>query len=395
MLRGDINFLVSISDSEDLAKERTGAIAIEFLVNERLIMDFGESVNQVYAPEDFIVRNFCRCLARGYGQPIRGILFGQYRPDYIIIDDFESHNANNPKIAKQKNEYVRGEAYGALPIDDRGVVVWLGNLTHADSALNMFKKDCDQEPENQAITFKSYPAIIPDGSPQWPQCYTLEKLEQIKQAMGSIAFQRHFMMNPIQEGIKFLSAWFRFESAFPSRFEAIVSYCDPSLSAKATADYKAIITLGLAERRYYLLDCWIRRTSINAMIEKMYDLDLTFRSRIFMESVLWQKVLWEFIPPFSESKGYLLPVAGIENRLPKDQRIEAITPFFEWGWIIFPKDKTSDTIILEEQLLGFPSHPNDDGADALAGAIDCLKSYGRPMEYKSLKSGRGNRFAGI
>lgn len=196
------------------------------------------------------------------------------------------------------------------------------------------------------------------------------------------------MMNPIVEGIKFKADWFKYYDALPERFEHIVSYCDPSLSAKSNADFKAIITLGLAKGRYYLIDCWIRRTSISAMLNKLYDLDAEFSTRLFMESVLWQKVLWEFIPPLSEGRGYLLPVAGIETRLPKDQRIEAITPLFEWGWILFPKDRSQDLKILEEQLLGFPQHPNDDGPDALAGAIDCLKNHSLPMEYRAVKGAK-------
>jgi len=188
------------------------------------------------------------------------------------------------------------------------------------------------------------------------------------------------------EGIKFLTEWFRYYDHLPQRFESIVSYCDPSLSSKATADYKAVLTLGLAAQRYYLLDAWIRRASINAMLLYLYELDRRYPTRIFMEDVLWQKVLWEFIPPLSETQGYLLPVAGVSNKLPKDQRIEAITPIFEWGWILFPALKTSDTLLLEEQLLGFPSHPNDDGPDALAGAVECLKNYGHPMEYRAIPS---------
>jgi predicted phage terminase large subunit-like protein len=387
MLRGDIHFPVVVAENEDLAKERTGSIAAELANNERILMDFGSSMPAVWADEDFIARNSCRFLALGYRQPIRGKIWGFYRPDYIVIDDFEGHQATNIRIAREKKQYVREEAFGALPQEaDRGVVIWLGNLTHADSALNLFKKDCDEDPGNPQIRFVLRKAILDDGTPLWPEGFTIEDLKTIERAIGSIGFQRHYMMNPIVEGIKFMSAWFKYYDRPPERFDAIVTYCDPSLSAKATADYKAIVTLGFANRLYYLLDCWIRRASINSMLLKLYELDKTFRTRIFMESVLWQKVLWEFIPPLSESQGYLLPVAGIENKLPKDQRIEAITPIFEWGWFLFPNIKSQDLILMQEQLMGFPGHPNDDGPDALAGAIEALKNYARPLEYTPISS---------
>jgi predicted phage terminase large subunit-like protein len=389
MLRGDIHFFVAAGADELLAMERTGAIATELRHNERLLMDFGDSLSATYADSDFVTKNGCRFLARGYKQTIRGLTHGSYRPDYIVVDDLENHMAQNPKIANEKKDFVREECFGALPLDnDKGIVIWLGNLTHADSALAYFKRDCDEEPDNPFIRFILRKAINDDGNPLWPEGYTLDDLAAIEQAMGTIGFQRHFMMNPITEGIKFKADWFKYYDTLPERFEYIVTYTDPSLSAKAKADFKATITLGLFKGRYYVIDPWIRRTSIIAMLNKMYDLHDQWDSRMFMESVFWQKVLWEFIPPMAESKGYLLPVSGIETRLPKDQRIEAITPLFEWGWILFPKDRSTDLKILEEQLLGFPQHPNDDGPDALAGAIDCLKNHSQPMEYRAI---RGNK----
>ncbi|HOZ00995.1 MAG TPA: phage terminase large subunit [Candidatus Syntrophosphaera sp.] len=395
ILQGSIHFFVAVAENEDLARERTAAIAAELAYNQRLLMDFDPSLPAVWADEDFIARNSCRCLSLGYKQPIRGKFYGPWRPDYIVIDDFESHSAFNPRIARAKKDYVRQEAFGALPHDDRGSVIWLGNLTHADSALNLFKQDCEDEPDNPQINFLLYKAILEDGTPLWPQAYSLQALQTIRDAMGSIGFERHYLMNPIVEGVKFLNAWLRTWSDLPPRFDAIVTYCDPSLSGKATADYKAIITLGLANNRYYILDAWIRKASINSMLLYLYDLDRRFATRIFMEANLWQKVLWEFIPPLSESQGYLLPVAGVENRLPKDQRIEALTPLFEWGWILLPPGAAQDVALLREQLLGFPDFSHDDGPDALAGAVDAIKNFGRPLEYRSFSLNKSNIFAGL
>jgi len=387
MLKGEIHFFVAVGADELLAAERTGSIAAELAHNERLLMDFGPQLPTVWTDSDYVTKSGCRFLARGYKQTIRGLTNGSYRPDYIVVDDLENHLATNPRIAAEKKDFVREECFGALPLEnDKGSVIWLGNLTHSDSALAYFKKDCDEDPTNPFLNFILAKAILEDGSPLWPEGYTIQDLNNIERAMGTIGFQRHYMMNPITEGIKFKLDWFAYYDAAPSVFDYIVSYCDPSLSSKSTADFKAIITLGLAAGKYYLLDAWIRRASINAMLLRLYELDRVYHTRIFMESVLWQKVLWEFIPPLSESQGYLLPVAGIENRISKDQRIEAITPIFEWGWMLFPKTKSKDMLILEEQLLAFPQHPNDDGPDALAGAIDCLKNYSMPMEYKAIRS---------
>lgn len=112
-----------------------------------------------------------------------------------------------------------------------------------------------------------------------------------------------------------------------------------------------------------------------------------------MESNFWQQIIWQFIPNLAETEGYLLPVTGIENRIPKAQRIEALTPLFEWEWILFPAIPTADTKILQEQLLGYPDHPYDDGPDALAGALAQIKNFSAKLEYRGIKNcGFTNRF---
>lgn len=374
-------FLAFVSDNEDLAKERTVAIQLELIYNKRIIHDFGEQLKVATGAEsDFVISEGARFLALGYKQPIRGKLHGHYRPDYIVIDDFESHTSRNPKIAKSKLEYVREEAFGALP-DKTGNVVWLGNLTHKESALFLFKKACIEESSDQLI-FLLYKAIKDDGSLLWPEGYSHQDLMTIKAAMGTLGFERHFQMNPITEGIKFKSAWFKYNSV-PGHFDSVVTAVDPSLGKGQGNDYKAIITVALAKERYYLLDVWIRKASINDMLRKMYAVDQQFDTTIFMESIFWQSILWEFIPPLSSEFGYLLPVAGIESKIKKEVRIEKLQPLYEFGWINHYEPKDDDLIILEEQLTNFPDHPNDDGPDALEMCIRSLKFNAMKQEYRS------------
>ncbi len=338
------------------------------------------------AENDFVTKTNCRVLARGYKQNVRGLLHGPYRPDYIIIDDLEGHTAQNPRIAREKLSFVREEFFGALPMeDDRGIVLWLGNLTHADSALNYFKQICDEEPDNKELKFILRKAIE-DGKPLWPEAYTLERLQTIENAMGSIGFQRHYMMNPITEGIKFKKDWFRYYKTLPDHLERIVTFTDPAMGKSKGSDYRAIMTVGLAKGRYYLLEPWVRRDSINDMLSKMYRVDREYHTKLFMEDTMWQGILWEFIPPMSETEGYLLPVSGISSKVKKEERIEAMTPLFEWGWILFPETKSQDLNLLEEQLLTFPQNEFDDAPDALAQAITCIKEAAQPMEYRGQKS---------
>ncbi len=388
-----IKFNCKVVLNNERAKKRTAAIRCEFLFNKRLINDFGEQVTGGEM-HDFVTISGTRFLALGYMQGIRGELHGPFRPDYIDIDDLEDHKSFNERIARDKFQFVTEEAYGAFD-RGRGVLIWLGNLTHQKSALNLFKKRCDED--KQAGKFLIYKLLLHkngEAISAWPQNFSLADIDRARRKMGRTGFERHMQMNPIIDGLKFQAEWFRYYDKAP-QCERIVTYCDPSFGSKTTSDYKAIITLGIVKNKYYVLDAWIRRASINDMIRKLYACDKEFSTRLFMESTLWQRVLWDYIPEVAAEVGYMLPVSGIDNKEKKELRIDRLEPLFEWGWLHFPANKTEDIRLLEDQLLGFPAYPNDDGPDALAGAVARLKQLAEPNTYRGGEKRMASRFSNM
>jgi len=380
-LYGKYKFCVFVGESRELSEERTLAIRAEFQCNTRLINDFGEQLNfNIGSEHDFVIKAGIRFLALGYKQAIRGKMFGPYRPDWIVIDDFENINSRNPKIARQKLEYVREEAFGALA--QKGSIVWLGNLTHKETAFYMLKVLVQNTDEYLGIKFLCYPAEK-DGIPLWPEGgYTLEALETMRQTMGSIGYQRHMLMIPVVEGNIFKNEWFKYYEQNPEPMPQLVTCCDPSFSA--SGDYKAIITIGIHNAKYYLFDIWIRKTTIDTMFHKLYQIDQQFNTRIYMESTFWQSVLWKFLPEYAPSYGYILPLSKYSSRLSKAQRIERLEPLYEWGNILHPLPRNNDLEMLEEQLRNYPDHAHDDGPDVLAACIDHITAATQPLAYTSV-----------
>ncbi len=396
-LTGKIHFNVKVAKNKELAMERTIAIRVELLYNKRILHDFGKQLPVSSQEEhDFTIKEGTRFLAIGYKTGIRGKIHISHRPDYIDIDDLEDHNSYNPKIAQDKLQFVTEEAYGALD-KGKGFVVWLGNLTHQKSALNLFKKST----EDGKFTQRKMIIIKADDgkfNPTWKENYTKQDLKKIYNAMGKFGFERHMRMNPVVEGLKFKEEWFKYYNRSELqniKFERIVAYCDPSLGEKTTSDYKAIMTIGYFNKKYYLLDCYIRKASIIEMLEYLYSLHNKYNALLFMESNFWQKVIWDFIPKLGEKYNYLLPVQGVENKEKKEIRIERIQPIFEWGWILFLDEYSDDLQLLIDQILGFPAYPNDDGPDALAGAFMALKQASDPFIYESVQKRSANQFSDL
>jgi len=386
-LKEQIHFPVFISENKDIAKAKVDAMRAEFTYNARIINDFGKQIRTGdWQDYDFTISTGARFLAQGYRQMIKGLLHGPYRPDYVVFDDLEGHlSIDSERISKKKLDYIRGDAFGAL--SKNGRVLWLANLTHSGSAIARFKNECDEHPENQQTRFYLFKAIDDNGNLLWPEGFTKKDLDKIKNAMGTVNFERHYQMNPIVEGDVFKEQWFKFmESLSPDKdFIKIVTYIDPSLSSKKTADYKAIITIGWDGDNYCIIDCFIRKCSIETMIDYSYDIYWRYKPCIIaMEDNFWQQILFQDYDRKAKEKGFHLPITGVNNTVPKTMRIESLSPLIERGKILFNRN-IGDTKILIEQLLGFPGFPNDDGPDALEGAIKLIETVSAKPVYYSIK----------
>lgn len=399
-------FTIFSGADRELTRERTICAKLEFCYNGRLrydYPDFGLQLNQ--GEETDFEANGVRYLALGYKQAIKGKMHGRHRPRLVIIDDLESHLDTNPKIADKKYMYVTEEAFGCFG-PKGGLMLWLGNLTNSSSALNRFIERCKAEP-NPYMRYRIVKALDEEGNSRWPQAYSKANLDAKRAVMGKSGFDRHFMMKPGIDGDIFKEDWLRFYNPFGKehnlkaikdsgfniqlptldelRKAKIISYCDPSLGANETNDYKAIVTVAMWDGLYWILDVFVRHCSILDMLDYMYELDSRFKTRHFMETNFWQRIILNFLPQKAAEKGYILPICGVENRLKKEERILSLEPIFQWGHIVSCV-VGKDWNLLKEQLIGFPNANNDDGPDALAGAVARFRELANANKYERVES---------
>lgn len=424
-------YFIFVGKDKKIITERTIAVRAEMTYNQSLIHDYPEIAMKDIAGDpmlqgeeaDFESPTGARFRALGYKMSIRGTIHGCHRPRYILIDDFENHTDTNPVIAEEKLSYVTGEAFGAFG-KDGGVIVWLGNLTHSQSAANRFMERCELEIDNPGISCRLvYGMDEETGEPTWPEAFTREKIAAKRKTMGEIEFNRHFLMKPLIEGDVFKKEWLKDYNPYSVDFVKnnsqrlpktasaqelkntlltmpgmadlregqIVTYCDPSLGKKESNDYKAIETISFWKGYYWVLDRCVRRMSIMDMFEYMYNLNDKYKTTIYMEINFWQILLMEFIPKLAEKKGYILPVRGINNTLSKEERILMLQPLYQFGFI-YDCTTGKDKVVFTEQLLGFPNMSNDDGPDAESGAIARFKEIAQGCSYESIGKREGSDF---
>ena len=381
------HFILLISDTEDLAADFNVFIQLEIEENERIKADFGNLKGPSWSAADFITRNGIRVKARGRGQRVRGLRNRQFRPDRVIIDDLENDkNVKNPKIVKEAVNWILTAVMGSLA--ENFSMIMIGTILAKNSVLSHFINAKDDEDKPLYLS-KIYRAIQADGTPLWPDKWPLERLEKKKRQIGTMNFNQEFMNDPKDEDGMFREEWIRYyhPEEIINRHLRNYIYTDPSMESGASNDYKAIITLGKDDEGImYVLDAFLRHCSIDTMARVGYSRYEEFRPVGFG---LEENALGEFAQsPYklvAKEKHYQLPIKGIKHATNKEARVGRLSAFVERGILRFRKGH-SDQDLLVEQLIFFPtSTVNDDGPDALEGAVAMAEGPGSMGLYDYMK----------
>jgi len=377
-LFGKRRFVVLGSDTADLATDLTAYLRLELANNQRLAQDFGPLCQARGPAGDFVAGPEVRILARGAGQRLRGLKHGRFRPDLVILDDLENDkNVKNPRLVRETLDWIKEAVYPA--IDPAGSLFIIGTVLAKKSALATLIFS-PEEPYCR-FTRRRYQALLADGSSLWPQRHPVAELLRQKRLMGSLAFNKEKQNEPSDEAGLFQEEWLR--SYHPADIQdkalAVAGFLDPSLGEGQSHDYKAVVSLGLdqAQGVFYVLDAFIRRCSIEQLVRAVLRRQLRHGYLMFgVEDNLFQRLLLDEFARAAREERVVLPLRGVTHRLAKETRLAGVSPLVERGLVRF-NPAQGDQSLLIEQLLHFPSpNVNDDGPDALEGAVSLLKGSG-------------------
>lgn len=381
LLTGRSKFAIIGSEVKNRAKQLARLPRLELEANARIAQDFGEqrTLGQ-WEEEDFVLRNGAVVRALGRGSAWRGHIYRANRPDWVVIDDLESRkNVRNPKMVLERINWLRAEVFPAVKMDG-GQLLIAGNKFSKRSAIARLAEN--KEGEYRFKVFEAG-AELPDGSPAWPEKFTLENLKKMRAFMGPTNYGAEMLNRPTDEGVLVKGGWIKW--ILPDEIPSIGTlrvhgFLDPSATATEASDFKALVTVGIAEEGMrYVLDSWIQHASPKEMINAVYDRFQRFRhERIGMEKNMLHDFLRDSVRDGERRHGYAVPWQAVLHSENKELRISRIGPSFErqdeWCFV-----RGSDNETLVEQLC-FYGDPgvNDDGPDALAGCEEMRSSAWRP-----------------
>lgn len=382
----EINVMVLVGKSEDNAKTLLGDIQAELQYNQRYIADFGEQYNAGSWEEgEFVTRSEVAFFARGRGQSPRGLRYRSHRPDYVVIDDLDDDElVESPARVSKLFDWVRSALFGTLD-GGRGRFFMVGNLIAKNSVL---AKWC----EIKTVHVTRVNIYDRAGRISWAAKWAHDEVKQLEAVAGYRAFQKEYMNNPIIEGAVFKNEWIRWgKRPAWSKFSEIVLYIDPSFRGSTKNDYKAAKLWGKVGTTLYHLRAFVRQRSVAEMVRWCYDLYEWARAqgiavRWYMEANFMQDTILDEFRREGELRGYQLPITGDKRKKPdKFQRVEAISPLWERGFVIYDESQRDDPDMLAgiDQTLAFEKgmRGHDDAPDADEGAIWILQRDTRVQSF--------------
>lgn len=380
-------FVVILSQTQQQARGHLMNIKREFETNELLRKDFGpmEEESDEWGSTALMLPQFgARIVSASSEQSIRGIRFGQHRPDLIIADDVEDMSSVKTREGRNKTyDWFTGEI---LPLGDQNTkVITIGNLLHEDSLLMRLREAF--EADSMSGNFKKYPLMNSEGVSLWlgkfPDKASLEKLEKF--VGNKVSWQREYLLNIIPDEDQIIDpAWIQFYDALPSESNCMVTGVgvDLALSQRQTADMTAII-VAKTYSDISITD-WSAPDAYEVyLLPEMINRKLTFRQTItnlqtiyakydyptiYVEDVAYQGAAVEQL----EAEG--VPAKGIKiGSVDKRARLNLVSHLIENGTVKFPRQGCEELI---SQLVHFGVEKHDDLVDAFTLLIWQLHQHG-------------------
>lgn len=416
------HFTILLSDTYDQSTTLLEGLKTELESNDVLLWMFGDVRTRQWSSESLVINGYPeeggrlegKVLGKGAGNKIRGLKFKSYRPDLVLIDDLENDEAveSADRRAKLKRWLLKSVMPALDPVT--GQIIMVGTLLHRDSLLSNI---IDGKDQFAGWHRRKFAAIQPDGTALWPERFSLHWLigqrDDPKHPLylGPIAFSQEMMNNPISEEDQIikpewcnyryrlaeelatfareyprvhpddlLRTWLRFN------FKAIRGHIDPAISEKQTADWWAMITIGLHKSgEIWLLDyVRMRESDPTVQGEEILDsFEVWGHDAITVESVAYQAGLFQLVKKMGALRRMFPPLHPWKPDRDKRRRAIMQSANFAGRLVRLREDHPLFQAFLDE-MLEFPQGTHDDMFDAYMGAAEptVLKVKRRAFAHK-------------
>jgi hypothetical protein len=333
-----IHFAVIISDTERLANNILKDIKSMIKVQKLLIYDFDLEFQE--DNEERTIINNVLIQVCTHQISFRGLVYLNFRPDFVLIDDFENLlTLRSQERTDFKMNYILTEVIPGLN-QDSYTLIWLGNLIREFSAIDQAIKAFPKTGKRFKARYKNEKGELVS---YWPDKFPLAKLKEIEERLKS---KPHIWRGEYQQEYYshfeiFDPDWFKptFDPKDPSiNHIKFAAFLDPASGHKKRNCMKCYAIISIDDHNpdlfnVYLHDIWLDRGLYSKLLPYAHRSMNRLKLRILhFENNAEQ---WTTIKPsynaLPESIKRLFKMRPFKNsqKVDKDSRIESQVPIFE------------------------------------------------------------------
>lgn len=352
-------------------------VVLSLQTNSKLRADFGELFNAKREADEvtqkrinnFVTTNGVRVEAHSTGKSVRGRLHGSQRPDFLLLDDFETNETKDSKAHTQSvishiDEFKAG-------LDSKAIVLYLGNyITEFGSVATLFER----AKRDDRLIVRNIP-VEKDGKPTWDGKYAMTNeeaertgkvsLEDKKKQLGSLVYSAEMLNEPIASELqKFKKSMFKYktraqvEDMNTRKFATI----DTALSKDAESDSTGVVRNYVNSENRWHLSGKNYRINPRELVELIFNLHEEGFEKIGIETTAYTQAIEPFFKEECRRRAKYPHVVQLKHGgVMKESRIEGLVAPYEAGVIYHIEGECDE---LEEQLLKFPMGLHDDIIDA-------------------------------
>ena len=385
----DRHVLPYISKSHDNSCLQTENLKRELLTNKLVRVLFGSiktkdaELDEMFSKKAWVANNHTLVMPRGSGQQIRGLLYINYRPDMLVIDDLEDPETidNEEQRTKRKNWFHADVEKCVSRVDKKWRMIYIDTLKHEDSLLQDLLDSSEWESLRLEI-------CDDDLNPTAPEFFSKEdvmKEYNYHKEHGMLdIFYREFRNIPVaKEDASFRQENFRYyEEAELQKKKGIENFLivDPAKTKKMKSAHSAIICAGidLAGRAIYIRDVFAGMVYPDELYTEMFGMASRWNVHVVgIEVTSLHAFITQPLKNEMSKRGQFFEIIELNASGHKEDRVKWLVPYYRSGYIFH--NPTCCTA-LEAQLLSFPRPKRWDIIDCAAYIVKMLDEGERYFE---------------
>jgi len=295
--------------------------------------------------------------------------------DILIIDDPHSEQeaamaASNPDVYDKVTEwYTSGPRQRLQP--GGSIVVVMTRWAQRDLTGQVLKAAAARGGEQWEVI--EFPAIMPSGKPLWPEFWSLEELEALRQELPNSKWQAQYQQNPVgnESAIIKRDWWKWWELERPPACDYILQSWDTAFEKSNRADYSVGMTWGVF---YNDEDHSLPNIILLNVYRKRVEW-VQLKKDVFEEYNEWEPdgVIIEKkatgAPLIYELRAMGIPVQEYTPSRGQDKiaRLNSVSDIIASGKVWVPRTSWAEEAV--DEIAAFPSGEHDDLVDATTLAL--------------------------